>query len=306
MVQNKIARLIKEYADLTGKVLTLGTVESATGGAISDRITNIPGSSLYYKGSIVSYSNSIKSGIVGVKKDTINSYGAVSYQTGLEMAAGGRKLLDVDICVADTGIAGPQGATPGKPVGLFYIAISCSDGVEICREHHFTADRINNKKSAARTALEMVADYIESRIDQLQQGSYLEKSVVTSFIEENGKILVVRRSNRVGTYQGRWSAISGYLEKKPLAQALTEIEEETGLKGDMISLLKKGKPLYIIDESLKTKWKIYPFAFRKTTGRAVQIDWENTEFKWISPEDIENLPTVPGLKQALNRVIHIA
>ena len=117
-LEAEIGRLIREYQAKTGKWLTIGTVESATGGRIADRITNVPGSSDYFKGSVVAYSNEAKIALLGVKKATIDNYGAVSEQTALEMAQGGRKLLDVDICVSDTGIAGPSGATPEKPVGL--------------------------------------------------------------------------------------------------------------------------------------------------------------------------------------------
>jgi PncC family amidohydrolase len=303
LVQHRIAHLISKYEKLTGTILTLGTVESATGGAISDRITNVPGSSHYYKGSIISYSNTVKAGIVGVKEKTLETHGAVSLETGKEMAAGGRKLLDVDICIADTGIAGPKGATPGKPIGLFYVAMSCSDGTEICREHHFSSNRMNNKKNAACTALEMVAAYIEEKIKQLKESDYPEKRVVTSFLRQDNKVLVLKRSSRVGTYQGHWSAVSGYMEAKPLSQALIEIEEETGLNKNQVSLIKRGKPLYIIDETLKTKWKIYPFSFEKTSPDTIKTDWENIEFRWIDPEEMEHLPTVPGLRQALNRVI---
>src|SRR5271157_4068345 len=110
------------------KKLTLGTVESATGGLIAYLITNVPGSSDVFQGTVVSYSNEIKMKIVGVKKTTLDKYGAVSSQVAAEMAAGGRKALGVDVCVADTGIAGPAGATPGKPVGLFYLGLSTKDG----------------------------------------------------------------------------------------------------------------------------------------------------------------------------------
>ena len=98
---------------LQQKGLTLGVVESATGGLISHRITNIAGSSDYYKGSVTAYSNEVKIKTVGVGEDTIEKYGAVSPQVAEEMAEGGRKALNVDICLADTGIAGPGGATPG-------------------------------------------------------------------------------------------------------------------------------------------------------------------------------------------------
>ena len=132
--------------------LTLGVVESATGGLLSHLITDVPGSSGYYKGSITSYSNDIKVGVVGVKADTINRFGAVSRQVAEEMAQGGRKVLGVDICLADTGIAGPGGATPGKPVGLFYIGFSHQGGT-YSQKHEFQGNREQNKRQAAEAAL---------------------------------------------------------------------------------------------------------------------------------------------------------
>jgi nicotinamide-nucleotide amidase len=142
------------------KKLTLGAVESATGGLISHLITNIPGSSDVYQGSIISYSNEIKIKLVGVKSATIRKYGAVSSQVAEEMAAGGRKVLGVDICLADTGIAGPTGATPGKPVGLFYLGLAHKDGT-FSQKHLFTGTREANKQQAAQTALEWVREYLK-------------------------------------------------------------------------------------------------------------------------------------------------
>jgi nicotinamide-nucleotide amidase len=144
---------------LRQKGLTLGVVESATGGLISHRITNIPGSSDYYKGSVTAYSNEAKVKVVGVKEETINHYGAVSHQVAEEMAARGRKLLAVDICLADTGIAGPSGATPGKPVGLFYIGLSHKGGT-FSQEHKFQGNREQNKQSAAEAALSWLKEYL--------------------------------------------------------------------------------------------------------------------------------------------------
>jgi len=157
-----VAYLEKEIADLLRqKGLTLGTVESATGGLISHLITNVPGSSDYYKGSITAYSNEIKVKVVGVKEGTINEYGAVSHQVAEEMAQGGKKVLAVDICLADTGIAGPGGATPGKPVGLFYIGLSHQAGT-YSQEHHFQRDREQNKKAAAEVALAWLKEHLIS------------------------------------------------------------------------------------------------------------------------------------------------
>ena len=143
------------------KKLTLGTVESASGGLIAHLITNIPGSSDVFQGSIVSYSNEIKMKIVGVKKETLQQYGAVSSQVARAMAKGGRKVLGVDICVADTGIAGPGGAAPGKPVGLFYLGLSHQDGT-FNRKYLFKGSREDNKQQAAQAVLMWVREYLES------------------------------------------------------------------------------------------------------------------------------------------------
>ena len=157
-----MAHLEKEIGDIVRqKGLTLGSVESATGGLISHLITNVPGSSDYYKGSITAYSNETKVKVVGVKEGTINVYGAVSHQVAEEMAQGGRKVLAVDICLADTGIAGPGGATPGKPVGLFYIGLSHQAGTH-SQEHHFQGSREQNKKAAAEAALAWLKEYLIS------------------------------------------------------------------------------------------------------------------------------------------------
>jgi len=154
-VEQEIGELLRQ------KGLTLGTVESATGGLTSHLITNVPGSSDYYKGSVTSYSNEAKIKVVGVKEDTLNKYGAVSHQVAEEMAQGGRELLAVDICLADTGIAGPSGASPGKPVGLFYIGLSHRDGT-YSRKHTFQGTREQNKRSAAEAALGWLKEYLES------------------------------------------------------------------------------------------------------------------------------------------------
>lgn len=152
-IEEEIGNLLRQ------KNLTLGTVESATGGLISHIITGVSGSSDYYKGSIIAYSNEIKIKVVGVKTDTIGTYGAVSTQVAKQMAAGGRKLLHVDICLADTGIAGPTGATPNKPLGLFYLALSGPTGT-FSHKHIFNGTRIQNKQSAATEALLWLKEYL--------------------------------------------------------------------------------------------------------------------------------------------------
>jgi PncC family amidohydrolase len=158
-LEAEIARLIREYQAKTGKLLTIGTVESATGGRIADRITNVPGSSDYFKGSVVAYSNEVKIALPKVEKATLENYGAVSEQTALEMARGGRKLLNVDICISDTGIAGPAGAAPGKPLGLFFLGLAArNEG--FTQKYIFPGDREENKRAAAEAALNMLKQYL--------------------------------------------------------------------------------------------------------------------------------------------------
>ena len=157
-----MADLAQEVGNLLRqKGLTLGIVESATGGLISHLITNVPGSSDYYKGSVTAYSNEVKIKVVGVKEDTINRYGAVSLEVAEEMALGGRRILASDICLADTGIAGPAGATPGKPVGLFYIGLSHQAGTH-SQKHNFQGNREQNKLDAAEVALSWLKEYLIS------------------------------------------------------------------------------------------------------------------------------------------------
>ena len=154
-LEEEIGRLLRE------KRLTLGTVESATGGLIAGRITAVPGSSDYFLGAIVSYGNAVKQRCVGVKKEALEEHGAVSSQVAEQMAAGGRRVLKVDVCLSDTGIAGPGGATPGKPVGLFYLGLADQDGAGV-RKHVFNGTREENRQAAAEAALAWLKEYLEA------------------------------------------------------------------------------------------------------------------------------------------------
>jgi PncC family amidohydrolase len=162
-LEAEIGRLIREYQAKTGKWLTIGAVESATGGRIADRITDVAGNSDYFKGSVVAYSNEVKTALLGVGKATIDNHGAVSEQTALEMAQGGRKVLDVDICVSSTGIAGPSGATTEKPVGLFHLGLAADDE-SMSEKHVFPGNRKGNKRDAAEAALNMLKQYLLRRV----------------------------------------------------------------------------------------------------------------------------------------------
>lgn len=143
--------------------LTIGIAESATGGLLSHLITNVPGSSDYFIGSVVAYANEAKISILGVKENTIKQYGAVSRQTAEEMATGVKGLMNVDIALATTGIAGPSGAMPGKPLGLVYIALASEKGTKV-REFTFQGDRWQNKMAFSEAALGMLKEELESWI----------------------------------------------------------------------------------------------------------------------------------------------
>ncbi len=135
--------------------LSLGTAESCTGGLLSHRITNVSGSSDYYTGGIVAYSNEVKRKILHVAEKTLEEKGAVSAACAREMSSGVIKLLDADIGIATTGIAGPTGGTPDKPVGLAYIALATNEYV-YHEKYIFQGDRGENKREAVDAALEML------------------------------------------------------------------------------------------------------------------------------------------------------
>jgi len=148
---------------LRKRELKLALAESCTGGLIGDRITNVPGSSEYFLGGLVAYANEAKVALLGVSWDTLNTKGAVSQETVLEMARGARRILNTDIAVAVTGIAGPGGGTPEKPVGTTWIGLVAKQG-EWTRLFQFSGNREQNKISSANAALQMLLDYLQDQI----------------------------------------------------------------------------------------------------------------------------------------------
>ena len=144
---------------LNANNLSISTAESCTGGLVGHRLTNVSGSSDYYHGGIISYSNSVKENNLGVAIETLNKHGAVSYETAIEMAENVRSKLDSDLGLAITGIAGPRGGTDEKPVGLTYIALA--DGKDtMVKEFRFLTERILNKNASCQAALNMVRLYL--------------------------------------------------------------------------------------------------------------------------------------------------
>lgn len=145
---------------LADRKMKLATAESCTGGLVGHRITNVPGSSEYFEGGIVAYSYDAKERLLGVHHDTLYEHGAVSAETAIEMARGARKALGADIGIAVTGIAGPGGGMPGKPVGLVYIALS-SRNLDRVERFVLDSDREGNKLRSSEVALEMLKEYLE-------------------------------------------------------------------------------------------------------------------------------------------------
>jgi nicotinamide-nucleotide amidase len=144
---------------LRRRKLAVSAAESCTGGRIGDKITNVPGSSDYFRGSAVTYSNESKVALLGVDKSTLDRFGAVSEQVAKEMALGCIGLFGSDISVSTTGIAGPTGGSHDKPVGLVWFAVT--DGDRIATEKAiFPGDRGSVKEAAALFALEMVVTFI--------------------------------------------------------------------------------------------------------------------------------------------------
>lgn len=139
---------------------TLAAAESCTGGLVAHRITNISGSSGHFNGGVVSYSNRAKIEVLGVDPGTIERFGAVSRETVLEMARGARRLFHTDLAVSISGIAGPTGAMPGKPVGTTWIGLAADAG-EWARRFTWDGDREGNKLLSADAALQFVLDLLE-------------------------------------------------------------------------------------------------------------------------------------------------
>lgn len=145
---------------LRSKNLKISLAESCTGGLISHRITNVSGSSDYFERGVIAYSNNSKTELLGVSKVILESFGAVSSETAKAMAEGVRRLSNTDLGLSVTGIAGPLGGTPKKPVGLVYIGLSSSKST-IVKEHRFQGSRDEVKEQSSEEALKMVLTHLE-------------------------------------------------------------------------------------------------------------------------------------------------
>jgi len=141
--------------------LTVATAESCTGGLIAKLITDVAGSSGYFLGGIVSYSNEAKIGLLGVREEELAAHGAVSAQVARSMAMGARYRVGADLAVSVTGIAGPGGGGAAKPVGLAYVAVADAAGADV-RRFLCSGDRVGVREAAARAALELLVEHVSS------------------------------------------------------------------------------------------------------------------------------------------------
>lgn len=153
---------IGKYLRASGQ--KLATAESCTGGLIGHRLTNIPGSSEYYLGGVVAYAYEAKVALLAVSWDTLHAHGAVSREVVLEMARGVRQALSADLAVSVSGIAGPGGGLPGKPVGTTWFGLSSAES-DWARVYCFPGEREQNKDSSAEAALQLALDYLSGGRD---------------------------------------------------------------------------------------------------------------------------------------------
>lgn len=153
-LQIQVGDLLKE------RKLTLALAESCTGGLLGSRITDVPGSSAYFPGGIVAYAYEAKVELLGVTWDTLNTRGAVSRETVLEMARGVRRRLNADIALSVSGIAGPGGGTPEKPVGTTWIGL-VTEETERAELFQFSGDREQNKLAAVEAALRLLLQHLD-------------------------------------------------------------------------------------------------------------------------------------------------
>ncbi len=157
MIEARIGRILRE------RRMKIAVAESCTGGHIANRITNIQGASDYFDLGFVTYSNDSKELYLFVPEEVIEEKGAVSREVAKAMAEGLREATDVDIALSVTGVAGPGGGTPEKPVGTVFVGLASKDGTFV-NKFLFSGDRISIKEQTSEEALKLVLDYLEGRL----------------------------------------------------------------------------------------------------------------------------------------------
>lgn len=151
----------KIVRELQNRGYTITTAESCTGGLLAGRILNVSGASAVYNEGHITYSNEAKERLLGVSHDTLEQFGAVSEQIAAEMALGAARVASANVGLSTTGIAGPGGGTPEKPVGLVYIGCAINGDVTV-KECRFAGNREENRKAAVEAVLELLIDELET------------------------------------------------------------------------------------------------------------------------------------------------
>ncbi len=189
MVEDKLAEVVGE--SLRQRSLTLALAESCTGGLLAHRVTNVPGSSDYLLGGVVAYSNSAKEQLLDVSHETLEAHGAVSRETAVEMARGARRVFGSHLALSITGIAGPTGGTPEKPVGLTFICLAAPEG-EWVERHIWTGDREANKAASAEAALDLLHRYLRGELAESPSAGphrrHLVPTRVNARVDSRGRV----------------------------------------------------------------------------------------------------------------------
>lgn len=166
MEKEKMEKTIEQMLipALAARGLTLATAESCTGGLIAKRVTDVPGASAVYLGGVVSYANAVKENVLGVERETLTAHGAVSAEVAAQMARGARRATGADVAVSTTGIAGPGGGMPAKPVGTVWLGFSSAAGEETrLLQLDPGADRATIRHQAATLALAWVEEKVKEK-----------------------------------------------------------------------------------------------------------------------------------------------
>lgn len=229
---------------LRARQWTLALAESCTGGLVSDCVTDVPGSSTYFLGAIVAYSNAAKQALLGVRSETLQAFGAVSAECAAEMAQGARRALGADVAVSVTGIAGPGGGAADKPVGLTFFHLS-APGVERGHRELWNGSRRANKESSALAVLGLLEDL-------LNDGANASAAAAEQWIDE--PVAVQARFRPGGgvrptafTWQGRTHTLTGWGRQ-------WEVETDSGL------------------------WRC--FLAQTIGGATVELRWHTTTHQW--------------------------
>jgi 8-oxo-dGTP pyrophosphatase MutT (NUDIX family) len=243
-------------------------------------------------GAFLPYSNELKSFLSADISD-----GAVSEKCAISLARKIKSITNADLVLSETSILGPKGGTEQKPVGLSFLAIASNKG-EYSFVNLFKGEREKIMVSVASSAFFFAINHILGW--ELQT-----RKVASTFVEYKGKILILKRSRKVGSYRGRWGVVSGHIEEGETEEetSLKELKEEIGLDPNLIEKLIKSTPFELSDTKLGIRWEITPFRAILKTKPDIKIDWEHVKFLWINPSELSKFKTAPLLYQGYLKTI---